>query len=613
MANDRHSGQSKRTSPDSSTKDPIVDFVVKEFMRYEEYHGDRFRTAKQIYDHWKSKPPRRDWDWQNAVHVPMTFEAEQTITPRLFAALFPDEAPLDIKVYEGGEDKELQAIAIKNLIKHHFRLSDVQGESWGALSQCTLLGTGYLEDTWLTRRKWQVNPSNSERYLALTDNRPSCNHVSFFELFPHPAKIKMDDGLPLIRRRFADAEFIKRLADSPQFKSSNLKEALESDSTVSESTTGANSPSPNHDKNLKKREEYEILEYWGPWDESYKKDDLVVTRNAVPYWIIVINRKIKLRAIPNPYNHQQPPFSKVVLFPDPHPCWFGVGVGQVGKPTQERLNKIVNQRLDNVDLVLNKQGFYNGNDTLINTKKLQVSKPGQWHKVSDTVGSIRWMDMPDVTSSSYREEELAKADFRESTGATIPLQPTDQGQHRTATGINLLQGAAGARFRPVIRQMETDLIQRLAFHFLSNLQQFMIAPEWVDATSEDGQHEPVLVRPEMIQSKVMFLPTGLSEMLTKEVQIGQLLRFKEVTAQDPTVNRAEINKRIAQLMGFKELNKLIVPQQPAQQGPGELPPEAQERIRQRLAEGASPDQIKLELLGQPPAPEEGGIPEEALL
>jgi hypothetical protein len=596
----------------------MVKFVVDEFQRYEMFHKERFEIAERIYEHWRNTPGRQDRSWHNQVAVPMTFEAEQTITPRIFSALFPNEAPLDLVVYndmktlesEDAQDlKVMQGVAIKNLIAHNFRQSNVQGKSHLTLTQCTLLGTGYMEDFWFQRRRWQTDKSTQERYLALTDNRPCCEAVSFFELFPHPNKLHMNDGLPLVRRRFADAEFIKKLEDMPEFDTTNIKKALATQlPQPKRSSRSGGRHKEGNAANGKKREEYEILEYWGPWDESYEKDDKVVTRKAVPYWIIVINREVKVRGIPNPYNHQDPPFTKATLYPDVNPSWFGVGVGQVGKPTQERLNKLVNQRLDNVDLVLNKQGFYNGNDTLINTKRLQVSEPGRWHKVSDTVNSIRWMDTPDVTASSYKEEELAKADFRESTGATIPLLPTEAEQHRTASGINLLQGAAGARFRPIIRNLEHDLIQEIARHYLSNLQQFMILPEWIDATGEDGSHAPVLVSPEDIQAQVTFMPTGLSELLNKEVQIGQLLRFKEVTANDPTVNRAEINKRIGQLMGFKDFNKLVVQQEPADLESG-IPPDQQELIRQRLAEGASPDQIKAELLGDQAAA--SAVPGEA--
>lgn len=571
----------------TTTKDPMLDFVVGEFVRYEAAHSDRFSEAERAYDHWMNKPPRRDYNWQNAVHVPMMVEGEQTITPRLFTALFPTDAPIDVKVE--GDTPPAQGIRIKGMIAHHFRIADVQGESHPALSQCTLFGTGYVEGgSWFIKRGWQHDETTGERYNALIENRPDCKFVSFFEIFPHPAKRSMDDGLPLVRRRYCDAEFLKKLPENGmQIK--NLDDALQSNTPIKGKAGKW--------YNTKKRDEYEILEYWGPWDASYEQDSKVVNKQAIPYWIIVINRTVVIRAIANPYNHQMPPFCKIILIPDPKNPWFGIGIGKIGRSSQERLNKLVNQRLDNVDLVLNKQGCYNGNDTLINTKKLQVSKPGLWHKVSDTVTSLRWMDMPDVTKSSYQEETLAKQDFREATGATTELMPAGD-QHRTAMGIQLLQGAAGMRFRPILRKMETDLIQRLAMFFFSNLKQFMTEAEWILITGKNGQVEPVLVTPEQIQAKVFFIPTGISETMNKEIQVGQLLRFKEVTMNDPTVNRQEINRRIAELFGFKDIEKLMTPiQTPVRAG---MSQNDQLMIRQRMAEGANPDQIKQEMLGPPP-------------
>ena len=575
----------------------MVDFVSQEYQRYEVGCNDKFEQCKKIYDHWTGKPPMKTEDWHNAVHVPMTLEAEQTITPRLFSALFPSEDPVECRVYDPATEE--QGIIIKSMIKKQFMLSNVQGEALSALTQCTLYGTGYVEAGWLVERSWQVAPQSGERYYAIVANRNDCKWVNFFEMYPHPAKLRMADGLPIIRRRFCDAEYLKRLAENPYLQFKDIDKAL--NSTPVEGIPSHILGPDGKQLELKNREKYEILEYWGPWDMSYMADkEKVVTKKGVPHCIMVVNRDVLIRGIPNPYNHQKPPFCKLTLFTDAIPNWFGVGTGTIGKPTQERINKMVNQRLDNVDLVLNKQGFYNGNDVLINTKKLQISQPGLWHKCSDTVTSIRWMDTPDVTSSSYKEEEIAKADFRESTGATVPLMPTDEGQHRTAQGINLLQGAAGARFKPVLRKLETDFIQELATMYLSNLQQFMAVPEWIDITSANGAQQPVQVSPEAIQARVQFIPTGISEALNKEVQIGQLLRFKELTIQDPTINRAEINKRIGELMGFKDLHKLVIAQQPMVQQPGGLNPQDQELIQQRLAEGADPQAIKMELLGNAP-------------
>ena len=414
----------------------------------------------------------------------------------------------------------------------------------------------------------------------------------------------MSDGLPLIRRRFIDAEALKSLGDNPNFQFKNLDKALKSESPVTKASVVYGTDGRPMD--LPKKDEYEILEYWGPWDEIYKdeKGD-PKKRKALPYWIIVVNRTVLVRSIPNPFNHQLPPFIKIKLFEDPKPNWFGVGVGIVGMSTQDRVDKIVNQRLDNVDLCLNKQGIYDGNDTLINKKSLQISKPGKFHKVQDINTSVKVWDFGDVTQSSYMEEKLAKDDFKEATGATIPLQPgSDQKeQHRTAMGIQLLQGAAGMRFKPILRMMEVDGIQQIAMFFFSNLQQFMTEPQWLLIAGEGKPPVPWLLRPEQLQAKVQFIPMGISETVNKEVQMGQLLRYKEVTMNDPTVNRQEINRRIAELFGFKDIEKLLVPQQSIAQ-PGGLNSDMEQRVKQRLAEGAQPDQIKQEMLGPPPAPEQ---------
>jgi hypothetical protein len=584
-------------NPENDRK--IVKHVVAEFERYEGYWSDTFTQAEQDYDNWIGVKPKRDYEWQNQIHVPLTFEGEQTITPRIFTALFPNDAPVDLQT-EGDADEE-QGIKIKHLIQHFFRVADVQGEAVPLLQQNTLYGTGYMEGgAWYVKRGWQLD-QDGKRYYTIIESRPDCKHIDFFEMFPHPNKLRVEDEMPVIRRRFIDGEKMKAMMENPFFKFENVEDAL--NSTLPD-PTGKTGQTPKHYM-PKKGERYEMLDYWGPWDDEAKLNDKVVIRKQVPYWIIIINRKVKIRCTPNPYNHQTAPFIKTKFYEDSKPSWFGLGLGKVGMASQERVNKIVNTRLDNVDLILNKQGAYNGNDPLINVKKLQVSKPGLWHKVSDVASSLHWIETPDVTQSAYIEEEKAKGDFREATGSTSSIQPADDvgDQHRTAMGIQLLQGAAGMRFRPVLRRLEKDFIQQLAMFFFSNLNQFMTSAEWVEVTGENGVSKPVQVHPEDIQARVFFIPTGISETLNKEVQVGQLLRFKEVTANDPTINRAEINKRIAELLGFKDIQKLLVPQAsgPGAAGPGEpLPTDQKETIRRRVAEGASPDQIKMELLGPHP-------------
>jgi hypothetical protein len=141
--------------------------------------------------------------------------------------------------------------------------------------------------------------------------------------------------------------------------------------------------------------------------------------------------------------------------------------------------------------------------------------------------------------------------------------------------------------------------------FFSNLKQFMTNNEWVLITGDNGTTQPIEVTPQDIQARALFIPMGVSETINKEMQLSQLLRYKELTMDDPTVNRQEINKRIAELFGFKDVQKLLTPIN--MQAEGGLTQDNKLKIQQRLAEGASPDQIKQELLGAVPHPGPGGI------
>ncbi len=92
--------------------------------------------------------------------------------------------------------------------------------------------------------------------------------------------------------------------------------------------------------------------------------------------------------------------------------------------------------------------------------------------------------------------------------------------------------------------------------------------------------------------------------MNKETQVTQLLKFKEITQNDPTINRHEINKRIAEIMGFKEVEKLLTPENPG--GGGGIDDETKMLIDRRIAEGGDPEQIAREFAGKPPGAPSGG-------
>lgn len=560
-----------------------VDYIVREFNNYESAHKERFDTCRKILDHWYVKEPTRDYDWQNRVCVPVIVEGEQTVTPRLFSAVFPTSAPVDGE--PGINLGETEANVLVQYIRDKFRKAKVRASSIPAFSQCGLFGTGYLEVPYENIYKWTGKTASIEGGMT------KCYAVNFFDVFPHPDKISVDDTFPMIRRRVVDATQIKRLVKNSDISSDLLKKAL--NSTFPE----GNDPS----SSIKR---YEVLEWWGPWSNAFLKDEEEIDM-APPWWSVIINREVLLIDVPNPYKHGRPPYVKFKMYVAPEPSWFGVGVGTIGLPSQERVNKIVNQRLDNVDLILGGGGLYNAHDMVLakHIASLQSSGPRKWTPATDINNAIRPHDIVDVTASSYNEEKIAKDDFRESTGATTHLMPTDNPQHRTASGISMLQGAAGERLKPVALMIEDDFIAEIASMMLINSSQFQKQPEKlrVEILNEFGEvvgKEVVDVTPDLLQSNILFIPTGTSLTIEKTSDIENLLNFKKLTQDDPTVNRIEINRRIAALLNIKKIEKLLVPQDVGR--PGTLQPEDMAKIRQRIAEGATPEQIKQEMLGNPP-------------
>ena len=141
---------------------PMVDYATKEFEKYERHHAPRFAKAEKIYNAWIGKVPSKSYDWQNQVHVPLMIEAEQTLTPRIYTALFPNDAPVDVRVV--GATDPYHGIILKHGLQHYFRVGNVQGHMLPAVSQATLFGTGYAEaGSWLTRRGWQIDSDTGDR------------------------------------------------------------------------------------------------------------------------------------------------------------------------------------------------------------------------------------------------------------------------------------------------------------------------------------------------------------------------------------------------------------------------------------------------------------------
>ena len=122
---------------------------------------------------------------------------------------------------------------------------------------------------------------------------------------------------------------------------------------------------------------------------------------------------------------------------------FKSGLPMLTKHLQMEANDIQNQRLDNVKLVLNKR-YYVARGRQVDVASLTRNAPGGVTLVNDPKTDIVEANWPDVTSSSYVEQDRINSDYDELTGNFNPnTKWANKGSSETLGGNKMVAQGAG--------------------------------------------------------------------------------------------------------------------------------------------------------------------------
>lgn len=150
---------------------------------------------------------------------------------------------------------------------------------------------------------------------------------------------------------------------------------------------------------------------------------------------------------------------------------------------QQEINDIANQRLDNVKLVINRRSFVRRN-AKVDVSGLTRSVPGGVTMVDDVDKDVRHDAPPDVTSSSYAEQDRLNNDFDELAGSFSGSSvASNRAMNETVGGMEIMTSDASSIseyqlriftetwVKPVLRQLlkleqvyvsDTELISVIA-------------------------------------------------------------------------------------------------------------------------------------------------------
>lgn len=374
-----------------------------------------------------------------------------------------------------------------------------------AFEMC-LFGTGVFKGP-LAKDKEYPKWGEDGTYTPVIKMIPDMEFVSIWESYPDPDANNMMDSEYFIQRHRMNRTQIRELKKRPFFRADAIERAIQD---------GYNYIPEYWEHEIKDfylrqgTERYEVLEYWGNVDKSFEEitnitiPDAYKDRDQVQVNIWICNGNI-LRVVFNPFTPARIPYHAVPYELNPY-SFFGVGVAENMEDTQLLMNGFMRMAVDN--------GVLSGNVILeINEDNLVPGQDFKLHagKIFRTQGqlgqSIHSVDVKSTSQELTMLFDKARQLADEATG--IPSyahgQGGIQGIGRTASGMQMLMGAAAQNIKAVVRNIDDYLLVPLARDLFAFNMQFEFDPEYVGDLHVVARGTISLMRNEVRSQKVMQL------------------------------------------------------------------------------------------------------------
>ena len=530
----------------------ITDFEAARMTRIP--HEERWLRWYKLYRSYTEKK-----DTGANLFIPYTFSIVETVMPRLITTIFASRPYIGVLPVNQAsvETAKMHELLLDYQLTQRINTIEV-ASLW--IKEALMYGTSFLKTMWRYESRWMKhNTSKMNLFGVSVGNKveeietviyddPDVVHVDLWDIFVDPEATTIDDAEYVIHRVYRTKEYLKKQAAAGLY--SNL-EGIESSYTSSESELSADDrlDAVGLSRTKKQDDRIELLEYW--------TDDRV---------IVVANRSQIIRNEENPYWHCKKPFIRIVDHPVPHEL-YGIGEIEPIEYLQYELNDTRNQRMDNVNLIINRMWKVLSSSEL-NPEHL-ISRPGGVIQVND-MNEIEPLPVEDVTASAYAEEAEIKRDIDRTMGVYEYARGETTDRRETATTASILSNAANERFKMKVQLMEDMGLRRLGLMLIQLNQQYIDHERVIRIVGDDGVHFQKL-SPEDIAGEFDVMPIGstVEPIVNKDIRLSQLLNLYSNIKDSPYIDQAAFLKRILEVADIKDTERIIIQQQ--QQAPVQQP------------------------------------------
>lgn len=586
----------------SAEQERFVQSHIAEFNKWEAWRRPWENLWDECYKLYLNIAELRKTPTRARVFIPAVFQVIEAAVPKLMTLVFGADEFFD--VVATNVKKQPIADLIKSLLKFQLVNAEFFLKFLDFSKQLMMYGTSYLYVYWKVERKWVWTRTpqfvqrqvfgislplkklvgwKDEKVYQKTENRPEVEVLDVLDVYPDPDARTERDAKGIWVRSWMDIEQVKELGSGkyPVFDPENVKKIEHGSSKTFQESRQVRNSLRGLQTGYADKNQVEILTRWGLSDidgDGIREEALIV----------IANRQYLLRAMPNPFYHQRRPVIRSVLFPVPLE-WFGVGLVEPIIPLQHELNTIRRQRLDNVNIIINRMWKVNSFAD-IDLETLVSSPNGVI--LTDDMNAIMALETDNVTQSAYDEATIIQQDID---NATVPksVQGTpDSGRlGRTASGAQMIIGQALEKFGTAAKMVEENAIKRTLRLFYELDKQFLddddaLAPyQYIFGGTQ--------VAPDMLHEDILFQMKGISEMINKEAKINQITSFMGLFGPALAPDSiSQLMKKYWKLMGFDPDEVDLVASQPMQpQGGQAAGPDLREASSKNAAD-ATVAQIK---------------------
>jgi hypothetical protein len=571
-------GESEDAYTMGAQKDMVSKFMG-DLVKREDWRRAYELLWWQIYVAYMSGNVATRTPTRSKVFIPLIFQIIEIATPKLISFTSGNDSLFDVVANDINEADV--AKNIKRLLSDQFDKNDFDDKYETFLKQLLLYGTSYFWVDWEVEWQWKVNrvpkinrfvddngvnqektTYETKKRYEIVGRKPKLTVLDVLDVFPSQDHPEVNNQPSVMIRKFLNRDEFARICDSPQPYFGNKDATLATGSSMKYQETRQWRKTARGEISTVSSNDIELIEVWGYWDlDGDGKDE--------PCQVVIANRMIVVRAVPNPFDHQEIPLVKVNFCKVPFE-WFGIGLVEPVLTLQNETNLVRRQRLDNVNILINQMYKVLATDTSIDVDKVAASPSGVI--LVDAMENLQAIDRKDVTTSAYQDAQAIQQDMF---NATVPASLTgnidDMQGNNKGVGLGVAKVAvsqAMEKFATAAKAIETKGIKQVLRLFYMLDLQYLTNSEVVRAFYGHLFPSPAIVTPAMIRTAagVNFKMTVLSEMVNRDQKVNQMSTFFTLAQQQLAPESIDvILKQIWELMGFdsKDIRAASLNTQPA--------------------------------------------------